>query len=82
MSEKIEYSIVIPVLNEEKIIHELSGRINKVMDSLKVAYEVIFVDDGSNDSTFEILNGLHKDKKNVKIISLGLVGHRKRRNKI
>ncbi|HAZ10647.1 MAG TPA: glycosyltransferase [Candidatus Omnitrophica bacterium] len=70
MCEKIEYSIVIPVLNEEKIIHELSGRINKVMDSLKVAYEVIFVDDGSNDSTFEILNGLHKDKKNVKIIKL------------
>ena len=52
MKDKIEISVIIPIYNEESTCNEI---INKVK-SVNLVKEIIVVDDGSTDSTFEILN--------------------------
>lgn len=64
----VELSIVIPVHNEEKNVEELHEKLIKVLSSLKKNYEIIFVDDGSMDNTFENLLRIHEKDKNVKVI--------------
>jgi len=64
----IDYSIVIPVFNEEDNLPELYQRLTKVMSALNANYEIIFVDDGSQDNSFQILKGLHEKDNNVKVI--------------
>src|SRR3990167_3420782 len=63
-------SVVIPAYNEEGSIEVLYKKIAKVLSNLKKPYEIIFVDDGSNDSTFEIVSKLHKIDSRVKAIRL------------
>lgn len=63
-----EYSIVIPVLNEEESLRELVAKIEKAFKE-KSNYEIIFVDDGSTDGTLDVLKNLKKEKKNIKIVS-------------
>ena len=49
-------SIVIPVYNEQEVIEECYRRIKNVIIGLKTyAYEIIFIDDGSIDKSFEII---------------------------
>jgi glycosyltransferase involved in cell wall biosynthesis len=52
MSEKIDISIVIPAKDEQESIPELSQWIIRVMQKHGFSYEVIFIDDGSTDSTW------------------------------
>lgn len=58
-------SIIIPAYNEEKNIPLLYSQIKK---SVKQKYEIIFIDDGSTDNTFRVLNKLHQKDKSVKVI--------------
>ncbi|MGR6338054.1 glycosyltransferase family 2 protein [Priestia megaterium] len=55
MSSIVKYSIVVPVYNEEEVIHETYRRLTEVMHSTKEAYELLFVNDGSRDRTAEII---------------------------
>jgi dolichol-phosphate mannosyltransferase len=64
------FSVVIPVYNEEKLINELVGRVISAVDSFTNDYEVIFVDDGSTDSTLGKLLLWQSGNKKIKIISL------------
>lgn len=57
-SEAINYSVIIPVFNEEDSILPLFYSLKKIMDELDEKYEIIFVDDGSSDSTLKRLNDL------------------------
>ena len=52
---KIEYSIIIPIFNEEEAINELSNRLIQTMKSLSDYYEIIFVNDGSKDNSLELI---------------------------
>jgi len=62
-------SIVVPLLNEEESLRELFTRIDETMLRMKTFYEVIFVDDGSTDRSFEVLTALHNEyPENVKAI--------------
>jgi len=61
-------SIVIPVYNEEESIEALYKELKSVLDNIKKTYEIIFVDDGSTDKSFEILEKLHNEDKKVKVI--------------
>lgn len=65
----MDYSIAIPVYNEEKNIITLYRRLSSVMKSLKKDYELIFVNDGSTDRTLFLLAELHKKDAKVKIIN-------------
>src|SRR2546425_252469 len=62
------YSIVIPVYNERETIPELYRRLKPVMDSLDAASEVILVDDGSEDGSFDILQDLHHADPRIKLL--------------
>lgn len=54
----MNYSIIIPVRNEQKNVRPLYERLVKVMDELGGSYEIIFVDDKSTDNTFLELSSL------------------------
>ncbi|MCP4552372.1 MAG: glycosyltransferase [Bacteroidetes bacterium] len=56
-------SIVIPFLNEEESIPKLSEWIGEVMVSHKLSYEIIWVDDGSTDSSWQIVEQLSNENK-------------------
>ena len=67
----MKISIVVPVFNEERSILEFYDKILPVLDSLKnYTYEIIFVDDGSIDNTFSIINDICNKNINVKGIKL------------
>lgn len=67
--EKIRsISIVIPVYNEEENIPKLYEELKEVLEKLPYNYEIIFVDDGSTDRTYEILEELVKKDPHVKVI--------------
>jgi glycosyltransferase involved in cell wall biosynthesis len=68
MTNNIEYSIVIPVYNAEKTIDELCDRINKVFDTITKDYEIILIDDDSNDESWEKLKAIRQRNDKVKII--------------
>ena len=66
-------SIIVPLFNEAPSICELHNKIQTVLsDSLLQGgkCEIIFVDDGSNDDSFEILKSLHKKNSSVKVLRL------------
>jgi len=61
-------SVVIPLLNEEESIKELYLWITKVMQANSFSYEVIFIDDGSTDTSWSIIDSLHKQHPQIKAI--------------
>jgi glycosyltransferase involved in cell wall biosynthesis len=67
-------SIVVPAYNEANglaLLHERLGRLAKALkDRYRLACEVIYVDDGSTDATFEIARGLAPDGLDVQVVSL------------
>ncbi|HPJ76758.1 MAG TPA: glycosyltransferase family 2 protein [Clostridia bacterium] len=63
------YSLVIPLYNEEEVIHECIKRVTNVMHNNEFDYEIIFVNDGSSDSTEEIVKQYCDKDKHLKLIS-------------
>lgn len=59
-------SIVIPLLNEQESLPELHQWIVKVMTLHNYSYEIIFIDDGSTDNSWELIESLSKENPNVK----------------
>ncbi|HPF95801.1 MAG TPA: glycosyltransferase family 2 protein [Mangrovimonas sp.] len=59
-------SVVIPLLNEQDSLKELHDWIAKVMQSNRFSYEIIFIDDGSTDTSWNIINELSQTNPNVK----------------
>jgi polyisoprenyl-phosphate glycosyltransferase len=70
MEIKPELSVIIPVLNEEENIKELISRLVKVIENeLSISYEIIIIDDGSNDRTWTTICDAHKSNLNIKGLS-------------
>jgi undecaprenyl-phosphate 4-deoxy-4-formamido-L-arabinose transferase len=63
-------SIVIPVFNEEDNLRAVWQKLEPAVKGLGVAYEVIFVDDGSRDASFSILAGIQQPNPGVRVIRL------------
>ena len=59
-------SVVIPLLNEQDSLIELYDWIAKVMESNAFSYEIIFIDDGSTDGSWEVIKSLSERDNNVK----------------
>lgn len=61
-------SVVIPVLNEEPNIRPMYEKIKAALKKINESHEIIYVDDGSTDKTFQELSLLHKKDKSLKAI--------------
>src|SRR5674476_167657 len=66
----IMLSLVIPIFNEEKLIDELVARTISSIESFTTDYEVIFVDDGSTDTSLQKMLSWHAKNSKIKILSL------------
>jgi len=67
---RITYSVVIPVYNEDEVLPRLYERLAAVMEQLEEPYEIIFVNDGSQDRSYEIMREISRKDNRVKIIDL------------
>src|SRR5690349_15134499 len=63
-------SLVIPVLNEEAVIGELSRRVIEFLAKVGATWEVVFIDDGSTDRSRELLTELCTRDERFKLVSL------------
>jgi glycosyltransferase involved in cell wall biosynthesis len=61
-------SIVIPLYNEEESLRELTQKLVSVLTGMRTPYEIIFVDDGSTDGSFQVLKKLHEENRAIKVI--------------
>ncbi len=66
----MKYSLILPVFNEEENIDILYKRCSQVLSKLKQEYELIFINDGSTDTTPQLLFNISKKDCRVKIINL------------
>ena len=62
----MDISVIIPLYNEEESIRELYDWIERVMSENKFSYEVVFINDGSTDSSWNIIEQLSKEHQQVK----------------
>ena len=59
-------SIIIPLLNEQESLPELHAWIVRVMEAHQYSYEILFIDDGSTDASWEVIEKLKSENSNVK----------------
>lgn len=62
----MDISVVIPLLNEDESLPELTAWIERVMKENNFSYEIIFVDDGSTDNSWQVIETLRKSNSAVK----------------
>ncbi|NOR27900.1 MAG: glycosyltransferase [Lutibacter sp.] len=62
----MDISVVIPLLNEDESLKELHDWIAKVMQSNRYSYEILFIDDGSTDNSWKVIETLSKENSSVK----------------
>jgi len=65
----MDISIIAPVHNEENNIRELYAELLKEMEAIKKSFEIMFIDDGSSDNSFEVMKAIAKRDKRVRLIS-------------
>ena len=63
-----DLSVVVPILNEEASLPELYRRTTAALAGLGRSYELIFVDDGSSDGTFSVLERLHAEDDRIRAV--------------
>ena len=68
--DEVTYSVVIPVYNEAEVLPELYKRLTEIMEQEEGLYEIVFVNDGSQDKSFEIMKEMSQKDNRVKIINL------------
>ncbi|HAD96891.1 MAG TPA: glycosyltransferase, partial [Cryomorphaceae bacterium] len=64
----MDISVVIPLYNEDESLKELYDWIVRVMEANRFSFEVVFVDDGSTDGSWNVITNLAKDDDRVKAI--------------
>ena len=66
----MDVSVVVPAYNEAENLAELHAKLSDVLPSITKSYEIIFIDDGSTDSSFGVLKEINGKDKNVKVLRL------------
>lgn len=64
----MDISVVIPLYNEDESLPELYSWIDRVMKANNFSYEVVFIDDGSTDNSWQVISDLQKDHAEIKAI--------------
>ncbi len=68
-AKKYSVTVIIPTYNEERSLEELYTRLTSMLERTASAHELLFVDDGSTDSSLDIIRKLRSGDRRVKIIS-------------
>jgi polyisoprenyl-phosphate glycosyltransferase len=68
--ELVKYSIVIPIFNEEDSFPALVRRLREVLDQLDGPAEVVLVDDGSRDGSYELMAAVNREDPRFKVLQL------------
>jgi len=68
--DQLEVSVIIPIYNEEDNLEPLHKGLKEALESLGKSYEIVAVDDGSTDGSFEVLRALHRSDPSLKVIRL------------
>ncbi|RJX37866.1 glycosyltransferase [Paenibacillus pinisoli] len=68
MENKVKYSVIVPMYNEEEVIEHTYGKLKEVMDRADGGYELIFVNDGSKDRSVELVKSFSVKDPNVRLI--------------
>jgi glycosyltransferase involved in cell wall biosynthesis len=66
----VDVSVVIPVYNEEQNLPLLWPELRSVLETLKLTFEVVFVDDGSRDRSAEVIRGMREADARVRLVRL------------
>lgn len=64
----LEVSVVIPLLNEEENIPDLVPRVLDSLGHIKKSFEVLFIDDGSTDQTWELLKAARAEDRRIRLV--------------
>ncbi len=64
----MKYSVVVPCYNEEAVLRETHERLTKTLSGMDGSYEIVYVNDGSRDGTWEILQALSQEDPHVKAL--------------
>jgi polyisoprenyl-phosphate glycosyltransferase len=65
-----QYSLIVPIYNEQENIFELYRRVSAVMDRLDAPAELVLINDGSKDKSLEIIRELHQQDRRICYLSL------------
>ena len=65
-----EVSVVVPLYNEEDNVAELHRRLECVLETMGIPFEILFVDDGSRDKTASMIDGFRDQNAHVAIVHL------------
>ena len=63
-------SIIVPAYNEIEVIEEFYNRLSLAMDAIKQNYEIVFINDGSQDATLSIMKSLRDENDEITIVDL------------
>jgi glycosyltransferase involved in cell wall biosynthesis len=63
------YSIVAPVLNEEETLPHFYERVVKVMSALGEPFEIVFINDGSTDGSYQLMQDMHQRDERVRAVN-------------
>ena len=63
-------SLICPCYNEEEVVEKFINEVSMVLKNINKPYEIIFINDGSRDNTFEKLISIKKDYEHIRIINL------------
>lgn len=70
MSDNPYLSLIIPIYCEEQVLPELLSRTTTVLDGFEFPYELLFVDDGSDDGSLKILAQAARDNPQIRVVKL------------
>ena len=70
MLEPITLSVVVPLYNEENNVEPLVRRLTEVLECIREPYEIILIDDGSQDATWEVIKTLSSSNSRLKALGL------------
>ena len=68
MENRVDISVLVPILNEEESLGELNERLGAVLSSTGRSYEIIYINDGSTDRTQEMIEAFRLADSRVKVI--------------
>jgi glycosyltransferase involved in cell wall biosynthesis len=70
MGEDMDLSVIIPIKDERDNLNRLSEQLRRALEPLDLVYEIIFVDDGSIDGSFEVLEKLALSDSRIRVVRL------------